>query len=361
MKSGAERSSSEPPPSAGERQEGGGFSPDQDETKAIAFSDLAAIVGLFGLTFLLFLVLERMALYGGVVGVLSAMAGLFSPAPAVHVFLRWGSRVGTIGLVVVALVLGWVGGWSTALEFMVSIGIIAWVLSTAILARRPVEVAVGWCLVGAAAGIGMLYVMDAMGINPESVAPLLRPEVDEGVQQLPGAVNGLNREEFGQLVRIIGRLMPAVAVVQAALISLLNYTLIRYFWTSRGAGVLFPARDLALWSMPETAVWALIGAGVLAFFLGEGVLFWVMSNVLLVLAFGYFLQGLAIFHFLSRKYGIAVFVRIPLYFFAVTFSYAVAAFGLFDLWFDFRKIRAAGSSSDQSDGGGDGLEEEDLP
>ncbi len=324
----------------------------------IAPSDAARVFALAGATFLLHLALEHLPFYGGLFGVMGAAVGLFAPAPAIQVFLRWGVRVGVAALVGVALAVGWAGGWGSSLQFLASTGVIAWMLSLAIVARRPVEMAVLWSVLGAAAGLGVLYAVEGLGMGGGLMAPP-SPETDEGLRQLPGVVQGIDREEIERLVRIIGRLTPAVALMHATLISLLNYTLIRRVWHLRGAAALFPSGDLSRWSMPEPAVWTLIASAVSMFFYRGGSFFWVISNVILILLFGYFLQGLAIFHYLFRKYAIAVAFRIPLYFIAVTFSYVVAAFGLFDLWFDFRKIRTVPPSPDDHDADGEAAEEEE--
>lgn len=320
----------------------------------IGLSDVAGMSALAGATLLLYLALEQLPLFGGWVALLGTVVGLFAPAPAVHVFLRWGARFGALALAGVSLVLGLSAGWEGALHFLASIGVIAWLLSAAILSGRSVEAAVAWSVVGVSVGVGVLYASGALGVDGERVVSVLGPEMDEAARRIPGTLSGIDRAEFNRMIRILGRLLPAVAVMQATLIALLNYTLIRHVWTARGSGALFPPRELGRWSMPEPAVWALIACGVMMFVLRGGGLFWGVGNFLLVLLFGYFLQGLAIFHFWFRRHGVAVPFRLPVYFLAVAFSYAVAAFGLFDLWFDFRKIRPAGPPSDRPDGGGNG-------
>lgn len=320
-----------------------------------SYLETGRIVGLAGASLLLYMVMERLPMMGGLLGLLGGTAGLFSPAPAVQIFLRCGSRVGLISLLGAALALTAVGGWGSALQYLTTIGVVAWVLAIAIFGRRPVETAVGWSVLGVAAGMGILYGIQVLGLGGNIVTGVLGPEGERALHQISGAPKGPAGEEVARLIRVMGRLMPAIVVVQAALISLLNYSLVRHLWTLRGDGRLFPEMDLGRWSMPETAVWPLIASGLLLFFLWGGPVSWVLANFVLLLLFGYFLQGLAVVHFWCRRLGVSVILRIPLYFISVALSYVIAAFGLFDLWFDFRKLRKTGispevESPDQEDG-----------
>ncbi len=313
------------------------------------------IVGLAGGSLLLYMVMERLPMMGGLLGLIGGTAGLFSPAPAVQIFLRCGSRVGLISLIGVALALVAVGGWASALQYLTTIGVVAWVLAIAILGGRSVETAVGWSVLGVAAGMGLLYGIQVLGLGGNIVTGALGPEGERTLHQMSGAPQGPAGEEVARLIRVLGRLMPAIVVVQAALISLLNYSLVRRLWTLRGAGRLFPEMDLGRWSMPEAAVWPLIASGLLLFFLWGEPVSWVLANLVLLLLFGYFLQGLAVVHFWCRRLGVSVVFRIPLYFISVALSYVIVAFGLFDLWFDFRKLRKTGispevESPDKEDG-----------
>ena len=331
----------------------GGDSPDRrdlPEPGGILLSDAAQILAFGGATFLLYLALERLPLMGGVIGVLGAVVGLFSPAPAIQVFLRWGTGAGSGVIFGVAVALAWAEGWEISLQFLASIGVIVWLLAASISAGRPIERAVGVSILGAAVGLGVLYAVLTLGGDGGGLSVLLGPEGEKVLRRFSGGAAGAQQEEINRLIRIMGHLIPAFAVMQATLTSLLNYMLLRHVWTLRGAGGLFPARDLGRWSMAEPAVWALIGSAGLLYFLRGTSMAWVMGNVLLILLFGYFLQGIAVTHFLLRKTGVAVVYRIPLCFFALTFSYVVAALGLFDLWFDFRRIRTAAPSADKEGG-----------
>ena len=69
---------------------------------------------------------------GGMIGLIGGTAGLFSPAPVVQIFLRWGSRAGFVALLGVALALAIIGNWGSALQYFPTVGVVAWALAVSL-------------------------------------------------------------------------------------------------------------------------------------------------------------------------------------------------------------------------------------
>ena len=102
-----------------------------------------------------------------------------------------------------------------------------------------------------------------------------------------------------------------------------------------------PLDDFKDWRAPERLVFALIfgGFGTLIF---QGALMIVAINVLMVVCLIYFFQGISIMSFWFNRKGIPLFLRVTMYALIGLQQYlvvVVAAVGLFDLWFDFRKLK----------------------
>ena len=107
-------------------------------------------------------------------------------------------------------------------------------------------------------------------------------------------------------------------------------------------------RDLKLnrWSIDFVWVWVLIGSiGVLLFnsyFIKQTAIFTLAANLLVVLLFVYFLQGLAIITVFLDKKNVGPFFRIMIYSFILilfqSIGFIIIGLGLFDSWFDFRKL-----------------------
>ena len=107
------------------------------------------------------------------------------------------------------------------------------------------------------------------------------------------------------------------------------------------AGVKDPAfMSLASWKIPEKMIWIFITSGALLFIPESSINFF-SFNVFLVVCFLYLLQGLAIVSFLFQIKNVPAFFRYFFYFLIAVqqiLMIPVIAIGLFDMWFDFRKL-----------------------
>ncbi len=141
------------------------------------------------------------------------------------------------------------------------------------------------------------------------------------------------------LVPLMVRIMPGISIACTLGIAWVNMLVVRRYCRKFGLGVLI-RDDWTLWKSPEPLVWLLIAGGV-AFLLPLDDLKYPAMNVLIVLGSIYFLQGLAIAAFYFEKWKLPVIFRGLAYgvFLVQQFaSIIVAALGLFDVWFDFRKL-----------------------
>lgn len=151
-----------------------------------------------------------------------------------------------------------------------------------------------------------------------------------------------NTEVEGNLleyVPLIVRMIPGVLISGAILIAWLNLLISRRYCRTAAAEYCVVDR-LTLWKAPEFFVWFLIAGG-LMIILPVGDLRLPGINVVVVMGALYFLQGLAIVAFFFERWKMPFFIKGFVY--AVLFlqqfaSMVVAALGLFDVWFDFRKL-----------------------
>jgi uncharacterized protein YybS (DUF2232 family) len=98
---------------------------------------------------------------------------------------------------------------------------------------------------------------------------------------------------------------------------------------------------LTQWRAPEPLIWVVIGAALLMVFT-QGWLFWLGANVLMVSGVLYFLQGMAVLAFWLRKKQAPRLARIALYALVTIVEFLLlllVVVGLFDLWFDFRRLK----------------------
>jgi uncharacterized protein YybS (DUF2232 family) len=148
----------------------------------------------------------------------------------------------------------------------------------------------------------------------------------------------LIRESAPQITALFTGIFPALALSGAVFTVWINLLAGRLLF--RIHDLPFPDfGDLAAWKAPERLVWILIAAGGMLFIPIEGVTVAGM-NILIICGLIYLFQGLAIAAFFFRQKRIPMIIRWLFYGLLLIQQYMliiVIAFGLFDLWVDFRK------------------------
>lgn len=289
------------------------------------------------------LVLQMLAVGVGPLGVL---VSLIVPLPACFAHMCGGFLSGGIAVVLSAVPLVWLGGESLALGYLLQFGLVSLVLP--LLLKRGwawdraiagTLLALGSCGAGALAwlaagrqiGIGGLVASYVDGEVERAMEIYRQAEVSaEQLEELRKVAEGM----AGFLIQAY----PGVALAMAGV--LLLFTVWALSALSRGRYIIGGAQ-FSSWKVPEALIWLVIFAGfALAF--GQGITARIGLNLLTVLLPVYFLQGLAIVqHFFRRKevspmlqglgYVLILFLNpLPL---------VLTAFGVFDMWLDFRKPR----------------------
>ncbi|MBW2146717.1 MAG: YybS family protein [Deltaproteobacteria bacterium] len=146
-------------------------------------------------------------------------------------------------------------------------------------------------------------------------------------------------ESAGVVIAVFTRIAPALFLCITALIVWINLIASKKIF--QRWGLIFPNfGDLTRWRSPEHLVWLLIGCGG-AMLIPVEALRTVSINGLLIMLLVYFFQGIAIVAYFFKAYSVPSVIRIIGY---VLISIQqlmlvlVVVVGLFDLWFDFRKI-----------------------
>ena len=204
-------------------------------------------------------------------------------------------------------------------------------------------------LVGAAF---MLYENVTSGVFPvETVVSELKTGMNAGIAM--SQKEGLNPERIDQvrklfqvLIALIEKTYLFLAVFGTGFTVWLNVVLSKPLF--RLKGIKYP--DLGrsdMWSAPEFLVWVLIAAGFSKLLSITGLDF-ASTNTLLIISAIYVFHGLSIILFFFNKYNVPVLSRIIIYLIIVLQQFPVflALLGLFDQWFDFRKINRKTRTTD---------------
>ncbi len=148
----------------------------------------------------------------------------------------------------------------------------------------------------------------------------------------------LIRDNAPQITHLLTAIFPGLALSGAALTVWINLLAGRLLF--RRNGVPFPDfGDLAAWKAPERLVWVLIAAGIMVMLPLDGAAI-VGMNLLILCGLTYLFQGLAIAAFFFREKRVPMAFRGMFYALLLIQQYMliiVIAFGLFDMWVDFRK------------------------
>ncbi len=198
-------------------------------------------------------------------------------------------------------------------------------------------------------GLELLFILISVavyvlwrGIDPNTV---ILKEINNIVSQtgayyeksgIKGSDLEMLRQGLKEAANFIAKAYPALLIVSLGAIAGANVQLLKK------AAHLLPRRpmfgDFKRFRNPEIMVWFPIVSG-FALLLHEDLVSRVALNILVVTMSLYFVQGLSITTHFFERFRVPRFVRFLFYILLVVQPYllmAVAAFGLFDLWCNFR-------------------------
>lgn len=275
-------------------------------------------------------------------------SGIFSvltPLPQMFCYLRLGRWAGISMPFLIFVVMSFVGS-GIGLSYLLQFAIPGVVLSESIIKRYSVEKSFLLALSATVTAIMLFLSLYASGQGLD-----ISELVKSGVQGIVDQVIAFNEGTGGteEHLREFKKVAPlAVEGIARIYYSLITIIVMFMLWCNilglsrilKRVGGTLPFGDLSKWRAPEYFVWGVIAGGVVLF-AGVDSLVLLAVNLLLVLFVAYFFQGMAIVScFLNRK-ELSGFLRGTVYAFIFVMWYlaiVVAVIGLFDLWFDFRKL-----------------------
>jgi uncharacterized protein YybS (DUF2232 family) len=279
----------------------------------------------------------------GSLPVVGLALSLLSPIPFVVLGLRHGRPALLFSLAVASACLAVPVSTTHGLVFLLGFGLPTLLMaeglrrglrSEAVAVAVAVVVAAGWLAVVALsqpewAGLGA-----AMRAHVRELVAAMEAFMAHVGAEGEGAVPVATLSAF-LLTAFPGLFFTATLLYAAGYVALL-LALIRRWPAQLGGMAAAPFR----WELPETLVWAFIGAGV-CYLSGRPWLYEVGVNGLIVLVGLYFLQGLSIAAFLFERFKLPRLLgmlSVVLLVFQPLFTLLVAALGLFDVWFAFRRL-----------------------
>ena len=289
--------------------------------------------------------------------VFGILAGVFTPLPTVLLLYRWGAPAGyyvpgiagALGCAVLA-----------TLEMALSIPYYLAMLGLGVLLGQGMRrhwsfektIAVPSALIFAS---GMLAFYFFHTGTEGGLIQYLEEGVRESITMTLreyGAVSGDTKalaQSLQAVVPLMVKLLPGIALSSALFASWVNVlATVRY---SRVRHLAPPfIGEWSRWKAPEPLVWVVIGSG-FSLLVPHIPLKVVALNALMVLATIYLFQGVAIIGYYLERRNVPRFLRAVIYGFVLLQMFATASvvlIGLFDMWFDFRRLNP-GPKKDEPD------------
>jgi uncharacterized protein YybS (DUF2232 family) len=279
------------------------------------------------------------------VPVLGIVVSLLAPAPILLATLRYGRRTGLLALGLSTLALALLFGSLQSSIFLAEYGVMALVLAEAIRRQWSVErtILASTVLPSVASGALIVALILSVDLNFSAVKQHFNEDLGQALRPLLSEGGGVSDETLRASVQealgTVTKLLPALFVLSTAAGALLNYGVVRIIWRRLGGQPALPEMKLAHWKAPEICVWVLIASGIGSFVPLPGIQI-VGLNVLFLVSLVYLVQGLGVIAFYLQRASVPPILRSLAYIVLVVqplFLLGVAAFGLFDLWFDFRR------------------------
>ena len=288
------------------------------------------------ITLALFLAYLSLPLFGMV-------PGIFAPAAGLHYFLKRGRLAGYVIVLTTAALLV-IRDPASATVYLMQCGVITIALGE-FLGRnkggaRSIVYAVALnlvVLIAVAATFGLvtgsnLHLQVVKGIN-SSISQTIALYGKAGVK---GDDLASMKQAMDQAGVLISRIYPAILTIGLAVIAGLNLLLLRKL----AARFALPLSlgDFRKFKNPDQLVWVLIIAG-FAMLVNNNLVSLPALNLLVVLVFAYFIQGMAVVIHSFDRFAMPFFVRLIFYLLLSLqpfLTLVVAALGVFDLWGNFR-------------------------
>ncbi len=266
---------------------------------------------------------------------------LVSPLPLMLQRLRGGGGSTVLATVFAAALVGALLAPGPAAWFLAVVAAPALLIAESLVRGRGLVRGCAWAFALVVAEIAVALLFQGGFLAEQVLAPLERLRSDEFLSELRGSgvppeqVTAWS-EQLGSLGEALAIVFPAVYVIGGALMVLANAALLRLYLARRDPGWLEDGEfERVRWPLGLVAAFILSGAAVLAPAARP-----VAYNVLLVVAFFFALQGLAVVGFYTRRLAGPPLLRVVVVVLVLLNPWApqiLALLGLLDNWFDFRR------------------------
>ncbi|HOQ67656.1 MAG TPA: YybS family protein [Candidatus Atribacteria bacterium] len=272
--------------------------------------------------------------------ILGSLLSFLCPLPVMFLTIRWDMRAGLLAAVVASFIVFAFAGVVAAVTCFLGFTLLGLAMGFTIKRNYSFIEVIGTntlvSILSKLSLIGLVFLM--AGQNPllESLS-FLEESLEKMLSFLP-AEGGVNVET---IINFIHMVLPATVVIASLLDTVLNFLL--GSWIGKRIGIEFPSfPPFREWQLPRSIFWAFV-LGWLFVLLG-GTTFWgkIGLNLQMITQILFLIQGASVvYYFLGKYIRSRVVVAVIVIFLALQpfISTLLSWLGVFDVWFDLRKIR----------------------
>jgi uncharacterized protein YybS (DUF2232 family) len=266
---------------------------------------------------------------------------LISPVPLALQRLRAGFFNGMLATLLAAALLAGVFSPGQAVGFLLLLALPGFLIGDAMARGRGLRRGGLWAFLAVSAVMGLALFFASPLLLTRALEPvdqMLSPQTLEQLKSSGWAAEVIGQwtDQWEMARRVMVVAYPAFYIISGGVVVLANAALLRFYLSRRDPGWLDGSEFEGL-RVP-------LGAAVAFVLAGASVVFPAVRpagyNVLLVLAFFFALQGLAVVSFYARRLAAPPFLRAAVVLLVLVNPWApqiLALMGLFDIWLDFRK------------------------
>lgn len=275
------------------------------------------------------------------------LTGLLAPFPAIYYRFKHGLGTSVIITMGAATLLASIFGLQACMLYLFQNGVIALMMPELLLRGHNASRTIAWTT-AANLTIFALAILAFSITSGQNIHSLAVNEINTSITQaisiyekagLKGEELTLMKQSMTMAAEQITKIYPALTTILLIFMASCNLVLIKRFSTQLGA-------DLKLTTFNEfrnheLLIWLLIAAG-FALLAGTPVITTPALNIIVIVTALYFLQGLATISTIIARQPFAGILKVMLYLMLLFQPYLaalIAAFGIFDLWGDFRTPR----------------------
>lgn len=303
---------------------------------SVGYGMIGAVVKGSLLTFALFLLYSTVPFFG-------AFAGIVVPFPCIYYTLKYSRAVGYAMVLLMVLLLAFLNQ-NSLLPYLVLAGTCSLALPEFLVRGRGatrslfLTVALNTSLVAGLTVIAVVLFNFNIDEQLRSIIQAAISQVGETYRQ--SGLSGKELQSLNEGLKLLERsfvtLYPSLVPILFGVVGGLNLLLLKKVSASLGKNILF--EKFSEYRNTEALVWLLIIAG-FALLVDIPVLTRIALNILFLLYFLYFVQGLAICSWFAKRKNISRVLQIVFYVVLTVqplLTAIVAVFGLADLWAGFR-------------------------